>query len=71
MRFLIGIIFILLGLVFAIFFKKITPMIGLQIGWAEKYLGTTYYGYFVIGIVGIIIGLLILTNVINLGWFGI
>ena len=71
MRFFIGLIIFLLGLGLAVYYKKITEIVGLQIAWAERYLGSTYYAYFLFGMVGIIIGLLIMFNVIDLGFLGI
>jgi hypothetical protein len=71
MRWLFFIIFSGGGLLLCIYYRKITELIGYRMAWAEKYLGSTYYAYFLFGLIGIILGLLIVTNIIDLGWFGI
>ena len=55
----------------AIYYKKVTETIGLKIGWAERYLGSTYHAYFLFGVIGVILGFLIWTGFIDLGWFGV
>jgi hypothetical protein len=71
MRILIGLIILVVGLLLCIYYKKITQVISLRIEWAEKYLGSTYYAYFLFGMIGIILGFLITINVISLGFLGI
>jgi hypothetical protein len=72
MRWTLFILFTILGLTLTIYYKKITEMIGMKIGWAEKYLGPggTYYAYFIFGILSFVLGLLVLTGVIDLAWLG-
>lgn len=71
MKWILFLIFTGGGLALSIYYKKVTELVGYRIAWAEKYLGNTYYAYFLFGIIGIILGLLILFNVIQLGWFGL
>jgi hypothetical protein len=73
MRLVLFFIFVGVGLVWTIYYKKITEGIGFKIGWAEKYLGSggTYTAHFIFGMIAIILGLLIGFGVIDLGWFGI
>jgi len=59
------------GLLLSIYYRKVTEVIGYRMAWAEKYLGTTYYAYFLFGILSMILGFLILFNVIKLGWFSL
>ena len=56
------------GLLLSIYYKKVTEIIGFRISWAEKYLGSTYYAYFLFGLVGIVLGFLIVFNIVNFGW---
>ena len=71
MKFFIGLVLFVLGTLLAINYKKVTEVVGLQIAWAERYLGSTYYAYFLFGVVGILLGLLIMLNFIDLGFLGI
>ena len=71
MKFALGLIFFVIGLLLAIYFKKIHIAINLPIGWAERYLGNTAYAYFLFGMVGIVIGILMMFNFIDLGFLGI
>ena len=71
MKFVIGLIFFLVGLALSVYYKKTNEIINLPIGWAERYLGSTAYAYFIFGIAGILIGLMIMFNIIDLGFFGI
>ena len=71
MRILIGLIIMSIVLLLCVYYKKITQVVALRIEWAEKYLGSTYYAYFLFGMIGIILGFLITLNVISLGFLGI
>jgi len=73
MRWFLFFAFSALGFVLTVYYKKLVEVVGMKIGWAEKYLGAggTYYAYFIFGIVAFALGLLFLTGVIDLetiGW---
>jgi hypothetical protein len=72
MRWILFILLAIVGLILTIYYRKITEIVGMKIGWAEKYLGPggTYYAYFIFGIVAFVLGLLILTGVIDMAWLG-
>ena len=71
MKIFIGLLIFLASLAFTIYYKKINEAINLPIGWAERYLGSTAYAYFIFGMIGIILGLSIVFNVLDLGWLGL
>jgi len=72
MRWFLSILLFVVGLALTIYYRKITEMIGMKIGWAEKFLGSggTYYAYFLFGIVAFVLALLLATGVVDLAWFG-
>jgi hypothetical protein len=72
-RFLLTVFLVGTGGAMCIWYKRITESIGLKIWWAEKYMGEvgTYYAYFIFGLIGITLGLLVMTKVIPLEAFGI
>ncbi|MFA5270184.1 MAG: hypothetical protein WC400_01040 [Patescibacteria group bacterium] len=65
MRFFFFILGAFGGTLYVIYHRKITEMVGLKIGWAEKYLGTggTYTAHLLFGLAAIILGFLI-----GFGW---
>ncbi len=71
MRFFLGLILFGGGLGLAVYYKKVAEAFGFRIGWAERYLGSSYYAYFLFGVIGVILGFLIWVGVIDLGWFGL
>ncbi len=71
MKFAIGLLIFLAGLALDIYYKKVTDIVGYKIEWAEKYLGSTYYAYFLFGLIGIILGILMMFNFLDLGFLGL
>lgn len=60
MRFVLFIIGVGGGILYVVYHRKITEMINLPIGWAEKYLGSggTYTAHLLFGLAAIVLGFL-------------
>ncbi len=71
MRFLLFLIGVFGGLLLIVYHRRIAKSVGMPIGWAEKIFGPggTYYGYIVIGLVAIFLGILFGLGFIPTSWF--
>ncbi|HAR55063.1 TPA: hypothetical protein DCR79_02135 [Patescibacteria group bacterium] len=69
MKFLFFVVGVFGGILYVIYHRKITEMINIPIGWAEKYLGPagTYTAHLLFGLLAIILGFLLGFGVIDFG----
>ncbi|MFH0912452.1 MAG: hypothetical protein V1807_02230 [Patescibacteria group bacterium] len=68
MKFFFFVVGVFGGILYVIYHRKITEMINIRIGWAEKYLGSggTYTAHLLFGLIAIILGFLLGFGVITL-----
>jgi len=71
MRFLLFILGVFGGLLLIIYHRQVARSLGVRILWAEKIFGQggTYYGYIVIGLIAVFLGILIGLGFIPVTWF--
>ena len=70
MKFFFFVVGVFGGVLYVIYHKKITEMVNLPIGWAERYFGPggTYTAHLLFGLLAIVLGFLLGFGIIDLGF---